>query len=129
MFWPEYLGGGYHYLKLNGKWVDESSELLPFNFHLGIGQFYDDEGTVTGFIQNFFDITLQNSSFTLADGENKAIDLVMEVDNWFRTPHTYDHNTWGGDIMQKQEAMALGCENGHDVFSVEGFVTINANAK
>ncbi len=129
MFWPEYLGGGYHYLKLNGKWVDESSDLLPFNFHLGIGQIYDNEGIVTGFIQNSFDITLQNSSFTLDDGETKAIDLVMEVDNWFRTPHTYDHNTWGGDIMQKQEAMALGCENGHDVFSVEGFVTINTNAQ
>jgi len=25
MFWPEYLGGGYHYMKLNGKWRDTAN--------------------------------------------------------------------------------------------------------
>ncbi len=38
MFWPDALGGGYHYMKLNGKWLDTNNMLSPFNFHLGIGQ-------------------------------------------------------------------------------------------
>ena len=42
----------------------------------------------------------------------------MHVDRWFKNPNTYDHNEWGGDIMQKQESMRLGCENGHDVFEI-----------
>ncbi len=36
MFWPEYLGGGFHYMKLNGKWLPEGqTQTLPFNFHHG----------------------------------------------------------------------------------------------
>ncbi len=118
MFWPEYLGGGYHYMKLNGKWMDTEQELLPFDFHLGIGQIYDNEGNVTGFIQNYFEVTLPGSSFTINKGEVVNIPIIMNVENWFKNPHIHDHNTWGGDIMQKQEAMLLGCDNGHDVFSV-----------
>jgi hypothetical protein len=48
----------------------------------------------------------------------------MQVENWFQSPNLYDHNTWGGDIMQNQEAMILGVKNGWDVFKVK-----NINAK
>jgi hypothetical protein len=122
MFWPEYLGGGYHYLKLNGKWLDTNDLERPFNFHLGIGQEYDAvSGEITGFIQNYFELTVPGSEFVVNDGETTTIKLVMHVDRWFKTPHTYDHNEWGGDIMQKQEAMRIGCENGGDVFEVLSF--------
>jgi hypothetical protein len=119
MFWPEYLGGGYHYLKLNGKWLDTNNFERPFNFHLGIGQVYDAQtGDITGFIQNYFDIELMASSFELTDNGEVTLNLVMHVDRWFKNPHTYNHDDWGGDIMQKQDAMKLGCENGHDVFEL-----------
>jgi len=121
MFWPEYLGGGYHYLKLNGKWKTPEGFIHPFDFHLGIGQIYGNEGNITGFIQNYFTVELEEpgfSLFTTGEGETTGIQLVMNIGNWFRDPNTYDHNDWGGDIMQKQEAMILGCENGHDVFTI-----------
>lgn len=118
MFWPEYLGGGYHYMKLNGKWLDKDGRISPFDFHLGIGQIYDTAGNITGFIHNAFEISFPGAAFTLAENETQHIQLTMNVENWFRNPNTYDHDEWGGDIMQKQEAMLLGCENGHDVFSV-----------
>jgi len=118
MFWPQYLGGGYHYMKLNGKWLDENQQISPFDFHLGIGQiYYSYPDSITGFIQNYFQVTLPNSTFTL--GKNQTVDIwiAMNIDNWFRNPNVYDHNVWGGDIMQNQEAMHLACENGHDVFT------------
>ena len=119
MFWPEYLGGGYHYLKLNGKWLDTNDLERPFNFHLGIGQEYDPvSGEITGFIQNYFEVIVPASDLVVNPGETTTIDLAMYVDRWFKSPHTYDHNEWGGDIMQKQEAMRMGCENGQDVFRV-----------
>jgi hypothetical protein len=122
MFWPEYLGGGYHYMKLNGKWLDTNQLERPFNFHLGIGQQYDPQtGEITGFIQNYFAVELPSSAFTMGSDQEIAIAVVMHVDRWFKNPHTYDHNFWGGDIMQKQDAMKLGCENGQDVFEVLGF--------
>ena len=122
MFWPEHLGGGYHYMKLNGKWLDTTDFEHPFNFHLGIGQEFDPvTGDITGFIQNYFMATLPASSFDLSAGQEISISLVMHVDRWFKNPHTYDHNVWGGHIMQKQEAMRIACDNGHDVFEILGF--------
>ena len=59
MFWPENLGGGYHYLKLNGKWINELEQVSPYNFHLGIGQIYHSfPYSITGFVQNYFTIEI-----------------------------------------------------------------------
>jgi hypothetical protein len=123
MFWPEILGGGYHYLKLNGKWLAVSEQILPFDFHLGIGQTYAGgvvhTDSITGFIQNHFEVELPGSSFTMEHGSLLFFEIRMNVENWFRNPHVYDHDAWGGDIMQNQDAMKTGCENGaEDVFSV-----------
>lgn len=119
MFWPEYLGGGYHYMKLNGKWRAPDNVIHPFNFHLGIGQTYDSTGQVTGFIQNYFFVTLPSSAFSINNGQTTQISLNMDVNEWFENPEVFDFNVWGGDIMQNQAAMHVGCENGHNVFSVK----------
>lgn len=122
MEWPITLGGengGYHYMKLNGFWRNLQSERRPFNFHLGVGQEYDDDGAITGYIQNWFDVTLSDSGFALKDDETATVDLAMNIENWFKDPHIYDHNTYGGAIMNNQEAMGKGCENGRNgVFEV-----------
>ncbi|MBC8315460.1 MAG: hypothetical protein ISR57_02605 [Bacteroidales bacterium] len=119
MFWPEHLGGGYHYMKLNGKWLDENQQVRPFNFHLGIGQiYYSFPDSISGFVQNYFQVALPNSSFTLEKNQTRKILITMNIENWFRSPHTYDHDVWGGMIMQNQEAMKMACENGADVFTV-----------
>jgi len=123
MFWPELLGGGYHYMKLNGKWLADDGIIKPFNFHLGIGQIYAggvvDPDSITGFVQNYFEVVLPNSAFSSSSGDTLQFEIRMNVENWFQNPHTYNHDEWGGDIMQKQDVMKLGCENGkEDVFSV-----------
>ena len=43
----------------------------------------------------------------------------MNVENWFKNPHTYDHNYWGSHIMQKQDAMHMLKENGWNVFDMK----------
>jgi len=118
MFWPENLGGGYHYMKLNGKWLNEANQMAPFNFHLGIGQiYYAYPDSIVGFVQNYFEVDVPSSAFAIVAGQTTDIPLIMNVENWFQSPNIYDHNVWGGDIMQKQEAMAEAKENGHDVFT------------
>jgi hypothetical protein len=120
MFWPELLGGGYHYMKLNGKWRDTLDRLTPFNFHLGIGQIYHSfPDSISAYVHNDFRVDLPDSRIEILGGENKDITLVMNIENWFKSPYIYDHNHWGGDIMQKQDAMKMACENGRDVFTVE----------
>jgi hypothetical protein len=119
MFWPELLGGGYHYMKLNGKWMDTLNQVSPFNFHLGIGQiYYSFPDSITEFVDNSFLIELNTDPFQIKPDETTELNIVMNVENWFKNPNVYNHDDWGGDIMQKQDAMKLGCENGWNVFSL-----------
>ena len=123
MGWPEVLGGGYHYLMMNGKWKDTTGYLMPFNFHLGIGQLYKGSGynvdSIYAFVQNYFNVSLPGSSFQLADQEKLTFGLTMNIEQWFEDPHPYDHNHWGGAIMQNQPAMQMAKENGWNVFSIK----------
>ncbi len=117
MFWPDYLGGGYHYLKFNGKYKDTASLTKTFNYHLGRGQIYDTSGNITGFIANEFNVTIPASSFILSKDETKEIQIVMNIEFWFK-PYIFDFNVIGGSIMQNQSAMLLGKLNGPGVFSI-----------
>ncbi len=122
MFWPEFLGGGYHYMKLNGKWLanGQTTETTPFDFHLGIGQiYYSYPDSITSFVQNYFRVSLPGSGFTLTKGENKMIRLTMNVEKWFEEPNVFDFDVWGGYIMQNQEAMQVAKENGFNVFTID----------
>lgn len=120
MIWPFSMGGeegGYHYMKLNGFWIDALQERRPFNFHLGVGQIRDAENKVTGFIQNWFETRLPESSFSIGKNETLTLTVAMEVNNWFRNPENYDHNAHGPMIMHNQTAMGMGVANGAaDVF-------------
>ena len=122
MMWPDILGGGYHYMMINGRWKDSENVIKSFAFHLGIGQLYKSNvievDSIYAFVQNYFNVKLPNSSFTLEENKTRTIEIIMNADSWFKTPHIYDHNYWGGAIMQKQPAMQMVKENGFDVFRV-----------
>ncbi|MFZ4414109.1 MAG: MbnP family protein [Bacteroidales bacterium] len=122
MAWPAMLGGGYHYMMMNGKWMNPQNIAVPFNFHLGIGQIYSDTinydvNTITGFVQNYFNVVLP-TALQISKNMTTSLHLNMAVDSWFKTPHTWDHNYWGGSVMQNQRALQSIKENGFDVFSI-----------
>lgn len=122
MMWPDVLGGGYHYLMINGRWKDNLHVNQPYNYHLGIGQLYKgnviEVDSIYAFVQNYFRVTLPNSAFTLTVNTTRHIEIIMNIESWFITPHIYDHNYWGGAVMQNQAAMQMIKENGADVFTV-----------
>ncbi len=124
MFWPDILGGGYHYLMINGRWKNTQNQNEIYNFHLGIGQIYTDTinynvNTIVGFVQNYFKITLKTDNLNITKDCKKTIKLNMKIENWFQNPHTWDFNYWGGAIMQNQKAMNTIKENGSDVFRID----------
>jgi hypothetical protein len=123
MAWPDILGGGYHYMMLNGKWIDPSQTEQFFNFHMGIGQLYTDTvtyntSTITGYVHNNFNVTLATPELTIVTNKTAKLCIKMDVMSWFTTPHIWDFNYWGGGIMQNQRALNTAKENGFDVFSV-----------
>ena len=114
MFWPDELGGGYHYMKLNGKYQNPDNLLAPLAIHLGRGQ----NAEHTEFYDNSFTVELP-IELDVYDGRDYPIGLVMNINKWFRDPVVYDFNTFGSAIMQNQQAQQTLKRNGHDVFSTK----------
>jgi len=126
MEWPYPMGGdegGYHYMKMNGFWLTPEEVRTPFNLHLGVGQEYDNDGNVTAFYQNWFEVTLPASGFQMHRNEQVQARIVMNVNEWFVNPNVFDWNTYGGKIMKNQVAMNAVKENGASVFACEISVT------
>ena len=112
MSWPDILGGGYHYMKINGRWIDGSGMRQPFNLHSG------KIVTDNGFADNTFTVTLPLSQFAVIHKEIAELTLQMNVNAWFSNPYLFDFNVFGGSIMQNREAQEVLRENGRDVFGV-----------
>lgn len=117
MSWPEVMGGGYHYLKINGKWLADNGQVKPFNLHTGRGQIYDEEGNVTEFVDNSFTVRIEKP-FTLKEQWN-TLQLVMDINQWFNAQQVFDWNEWGGSIMQNQAAQEILKHNGPYVFALK----------
>lgn len=122
MAWPRHLGGGFHYMMINGKFTRNDEAVSSMNVHMGIGQIY--EGTtysvdsIKSSVHNHFTVTLRQP-FNVEKNKTRTIVINMNVENWFKNPHTYDHNYWGSHIMQKQDAMHMLKENGWNVFDMK----------
>jgi len=120
-FWPAILGGGYHYLQINGKWEDRTGNLRNMNFHAGIGQLYRNNITtidsIYAFIHNYFRVDLP-IGFVVEKNKTTKLNLTMNIDKWFSTPIVYDHNYFGSGIMQNQQAQEIIRQNGKNVFTI-----------
>lgn len=104
MAWPENMGGGYHFLKLEGHFIDTTS--LPKGYALHLGE--------NGYVVH---ITWQRN-FTLS-GSQKVLKLEMDVAEWFTNPHTWDLPTLGTYSMGVDSLMGLLRDNGHNVLTVK----------
>jgi hypothetical protein len=122
MFWPDVLGGGYHYMKMNLTWKNGSmAQPLPFMFHLGIGQVYASNNvntdSIVGFVQNYFRVSLP-CKLDLSAGGYHQVNLQMNVDRWFDGQNAFDFSAYPTGIMQDQEGMYRARQNGRSAFSV-----------
>jgi hypothetical protein len=113
MSWPDMLGGGYHYMKINGRWIDPEGVRQPFNLHTG------KIATDNGFADNAFTVTLPLTNFSTLGKKTSEVTLQMDINAWFSNPNLFDFNHFGGSIMQNREAQEVLRENGWDVFGVK----------
>lgn len=119
MFWPEVLGGGYHYMQINGYWGDagDTACARTFGLHTGIGTEQGEQEAVNAHFQNYVKLT-DTLRFFLVDDGDKVLTLNMEVAEWFRNPHEWRFAHYGGSIMQNPEAQRVLRENAAGVFDV-----------
>jgi hypothetical protein len=104
MEWPVMMGGGYHYMKLEGDYIARASSGF-FNFHSG-----SLDGT-----DYAISVDLADLPFDVNNELN--IELKMEIQNWFTNPVDWDFEYFGSGIMGNSEAQRTVQRNGRDVYS------------
>ena len=103
MAWPDFMGGGYHFMKFEGSFLYNSST-WGFAMHLGKNQ-----NLVTVELNNAFDVK------SVSD----TLNFTMNLNEWFRNPLVYDFNIDGNYSMNDDTAMSKLSLNGSDVFIVQ----------
>ena len=107
MNWPDPMGGGYHYMKLEGSY--DSLQLgikKNFTVHTGaaMGKPYH------------IDLEIPNSSFKVND-KDISVKIQMNVNEWFTDPNDYDFSTYNLMIMLDMKAQKALKANGKSVFT------------
>ena len=101
MLWPEPMGGGYHFMKLEGYFADNGST-PGFATHIGT---------------NSCLVSIDHPINFSVDGNTYDMQLTMNINEWYKNPEIYDFNTDGGYSMGNMMAMMKIAGNGSDVFN------------
>jgi hypothetical protein len=106
MAWPTPMGGGYHYMQLEGKF-DSAGTVKNYNLHTG---------KLMG-AHRYIHMKL-SSSYLIATGDDLNVTLTMNINEWLKNPTIYDFNIYGESIMGNATAQTIAQQNGADVFSI-----------
>ena len=111
---PAMLGGGYHYMQFDGKYLDSNNMEANFNYHTIRAADASDPSnlvlTDTSLLIDLGTVTIRN---------NAIIEVKMNVAEWFKNPYTWDLNQLNTVLMPNVEAQKLMNANGESVFSLE----------
>ncbi len=104
---PDMLGGGYHYMQFDGKFMDTSSTEQGFNYHSI--RAVDSPGMNPTFPQDtFFTVDLGAISIT----NDATIEVKTNLAEWFKNPNTWDLNTLNQMLMPNSSAQIMMHDNG-----------------
>jgi hypothetical protein len=101
MGWPDVMGGGYHFLKLEGHWNDGGS-ISGYAMHLGTNNYQVSTGVKCKMIID-----------KVANGQ---LNMTMDINEWFANPYEYNFSTDGLFSMGVDSLMQKLTNNGVDVF-------------
>lgn len=104
MYWPVPMGGGYHFMKLEGR-VKSGDSSLGYAMHLGQN---------TSLVKSAL-----SGSINMNSGERHESLVAMDINSWFDTPYTYDFFIDGRYTMSYPLLMMKLRDNGTDVLSLK----------
>jgi hypothetical protein len=111
MFWPENMGGGYHYMKIDGKWKNQGESTdQPFGLHMGALKITNEDGNSRTY-HKFFPVWVARN-IEIKQHEITNVKVVMNVKQWMDYPKVWDFNVMGGEIMSRERAMDSLRRNG-----------------
>ncbi len=116
--WPMMIGGGYHFLKFEGMFVDNSGTMKGFAYHNGTASKMENGTRINE--ANHFRVRLwdYNGGFEVKEGERLNIDIDMNIEEWFQNPVLWDLNQYHMMLMPNYTAQKMMNKNGKSVFSL-----------
>lgn len=112
--WPSMLGGGYHFMQMEGSFDDTNGAPQPYAYHNGTARVSPDV-----FEQNFISFDF-NQNFTI--NSDATIEIKMDISEWYKNPLTWDLNDRSVDLMMNYLAQKDMQRNGATVFSIGAIV-------
>ncbi|WP_298531323.1 MbnP family protein [uncultured Algibacter sp.] len=112
-FVPTMLGGGYHYMQLEGKFIDNTETETGYAYHAI--RAIDNSGTTPVFKDTFFEVNL--GEITISN--DTQLNINMNIAEWFKNPKTWDLNILNNMLMPNFDAQILMFENGQSVFKLK----------
>ena len=110
---PENLGGGYHYMQMEGRYLDTTDELFIYAYHtISAVQNPGPENT-----REDTSIEIDLGEITVPQGATQ-INVNMRIDQWFENPNLWNLNELNGLLMGNYTAQKMMQENGQNVFSL-----------
>lgn len=110
---PDMMGGGYHYMQLEGKFINVSNVETGYAYHAI--RAVDNSGMNPTFPQDtFFIVSLGSIAIT----DDTSIEIQANMAEWFKNPNIWDLNTLNNMLMPNSAAQIMMYENGQNVFSL-----------
>ncbi|MFK5981820.1 MAG: hypothetical protein QM499_02810 [Flavobacteriaceae bacterium] len=107
--WPTMLGGGYHFMQMEGNWVDSNGDSQPYAYHNGTARVSDGV-----FEQNFISVELPGFTIT----NNAEVEIKMNIAEWYKNPNTWKLSEMSTSLMGNYDAQIMMNQNGQNVFSI-----------
>lgn len=113
--WPAPIGGGYHFMQLDGQFLDSNSTARNLSTHFGTARRIDSAGNT--FVPNHFEVMIPNSGFTVGNVDFE-LEFTIDINEWYTNPTNWDFYVYGAGIMPNYDAQILLNTNGRDVLTV-----------
>jgi hypothetical protein len=110
---PEMLGGGYHYMQFDGKYIDNNDEEAGFNYHTIRAVDKTDPDNL-----KFEDTSFEVNLGTITVSNNMKVEVKVNLAEWFKNPNTWNLNELNTVLMPNFEAQKIMSANGKGVFSL-----------
>ncbi|MBZ0238004.1 MAG: hypothetical protein K8M05_37170 [Deltaproteobacteria bacterium] len=111
MEWPAMMGGGYHYMKFEGRYINEAGDPFAYRCH---------SGALAG-TDYSFEVVLDATGHTIGTS-GATLSIEMNLEEWFTGPNVWDlddyFNASHPGIMGDAAAQRSLQENGAGVFTL-----------
>jgi hypothetical protein len=110
---PGMLGGGYHYMQFDGKYIDNKDEEAGFNYHSIRAVDKTDPDNL-----KFEDTSFEVNLGTVTISNNTEVEVKVNLAEWFKNPNAWNLNELNTVLMPNFEAQKAMSANGKGVFSL-----------